>query len=169
MVHKFLLLFLMSWTVGFSQTGNNIRDIDIALIKVFTEYELNVLDKDTDPESGHIIYTITGIGNKMPAFEKDDKTEIDILIFQERANKNFSYVVMETLITTPNLTTEEQYNLINKWSEPPARAHISWINKNKINLSITDVLITKGDNYPRLQDAMISLFGGLYDIKKKLQ
>jgi hypothetical protein len=159
----------MFCALGYSQTGHDIRDIDTALNKVFTEYKLNIVEKFTDPDSGNILYTIDGIGNNAAAFEKDDQTEIQISIFQQGGSKNFSYVVLETSVPSPNLTVEKKYALLNQWSGPPARVHVSWTDDNTINLSITDIIITRGDTYPRLQDAMISLFGGLYDLKNKLK
>lgn len=169
MHYRLLLLFFLFCSFGYSQTGNNTKDIDKALNRVFAKYELNVLEKFTDPDSGNILYTINGIGNNAAAFDKNDKTQIEISVFQERGNQNFTYVVMETLIPTPHFSTEKKYQLLNQWSGPPARVHISWEDENKANLSITDIIMTAGDSYPRLQDAMISLFAGLYDLKNKLK
>lgn len=159
----------MFCSFGYSQTGHNIRDIDLALNKVFTEYKLNILQKFTDPDSGNILYTINGIGNNAEAFDKNDKTQVEISVFQQGSNKNFTYVVMETVLPTPDFPTEQKYKLLNQWSGPPARVHVSWIADNRVNLSITDIIMTTGDSYPRLQDAIISLFGGLYDLKNKLK
>lgn len=169
MIYKLPLLFLMFCSFGYSQAGHNIQDIDISLNKVFTEYKLNVLQKFTDPDSGNILYIVTGIGNNAAAFEKNDQTEIEISIFQQGGNKSFSYVVLETSLPSPDFTVEKKYSLLNQWSVPPARVHVSWTKENMIILSITDIIVTNGDTYPRLQDAMISLFGALYDLKNQLQ
>lgn len=169
MLYKIPFIFLLFCSFSYSQTGHNIRKIDAALNKVFTEYKLNILEKFTDPDSGNILYTIDGIGNNAAAFDKNDKTQIEISIFQQGSNNSFTYVVMETLLPSPDYSTEKKYELLNQWSGPPARVHVSWINENRINLSITDIIMATGDSYPRLQDAMISLFGGLYEIKNKLK
>ncbi|WP_424492721.1 hypothetical protein [Salinimicrobium sp. GXAS 041] len=169
MLYKMPLLFLLFCSFSYSQTGHNIKDIDTALNRVFSEYKLNIVEKFTDPDSDNILYTINGIGNNAEAFDKYDKTQIEISVFQQGSNKNFTYVVMETIISTPSFSTEKKYKFLNQWSGPPARVHVSWVNENRVNLSITDIIMTTGDSYPRLQDAMISLFGGLYDLKNKLK
>lgn len=169
MIYKLPLLILMFCSLGYSQTGHKIKDIDTALNKVFTVYKLNILEKFTDQDSGNILYTIDGIGNNAAAFEKSDSTQIEISLFQQGNNKNFTYVVMETSLPSPDYSIEKKYVLLNQWSGAPARVHVSWINDNRVNLSITDIIMTTGDTYPRLQDAMVSLFGGLYDLKNKLK
>ena len=169
MLYKTSLLILFCYSFCYSQAGHNIKDIDIALSKVFKEYNLNVLQKFTHRDSGNILYTVNGIGNNAAAFEKNDETEIEISIFQQQGNRNFSYVVLETSVPSPSYSVEKKFALLNQWAGPPARVHVSWADENRINLSITDIIITKGDPYPRLQDAMISFFGGLYDLKNRLR
>lgn len=154
-------------SMAYSQNENSIKDIDIELNKVFLGYKLDIDQKFTDHETGGIIYTISGIGKYSFGFEKNDQTRIEISILQENNNSNFTYVIMEIILPTENYTNNEKFELLNKYSQPPARVHLYWIENNKINLSLTDVFINKGETYSRLQDDIICLLGGLNSLGSK--
>lgn len=163
-------IFLFSLALLFpilshSQDKVSILEVENDLKTVLKEFDLKIENEFRDEDSEGVILTVTGIGNKFNLFSKNDNTKIDISLFDQENELKWIYVVFEIYLEL-NVSKEERFNLINKWSQPASNVNLFWNEKEGHYVVNTTELIVSSSNYKsRLYDKLLSFYGALYQLK----
>ncbi|MCM8569533.1 hypothetical protein NE848_09085 [Gramella jeungdoensis] len=159
----FKILFLIPF-LNFSQNAS-VSEVENDLKQVLKEFQLDIKDEFRDKTLDGVILTVQGIGNKFNLFEPTDKTQIDITVFSQEGSLNWIYIIFETSINM-NLSYDEKFKLINKWSQPASNVSLYWDEReNQFVFNTTELIFSEGDYSSRIYDKLLSYYGALYQLK----